>query len=122
MVETRTIECQLAEERPRFRTRSMYSARGDALQLAAATSLSESSLTATPHSDNAIPHFLVRFFGIQQGSGILFKHAFTRYCALTIDSLVKCDHGPSAEGPVSFHATPWTLCDALVASEGRLGP
>ena len=50
------------------------------------------------------------------------KHAFTRYCWLTTDSLVKRDHGPPAGGAVSLHATRWTLCDALVASQGRLGP
>jgi hypothetical protein len=36
--------------------------------------------------------------------------------------LVKRDHGPQARGAASFHATRRTLCDALVASEGRLGP
>ena len=72
---------------------------------------------------SASPHFLARFFRYPEGSGILFpKHAFTRYCGLTIDSLVTRDHGPSAEGPASFNATRWKLCDALVTSEGRLRP
>ena len=50
------------------------------------------------------------------------KHAFTRYCWLTTDSLAKRDHGPPTGGAASLHATRWAVCDALVASEGRLGP
>jgi hypothetical protein len=50
------------------------------------------------------------------------KQAFARYCWLTTDSLVKRDHGPQARGAASFHATPRTLCDVLVAFQGRLGP
>ena len=48
----------------------------------------------------------VRFRGFRN---FIPKHAFTRYRRLTIDSLVKRDHGPSAEGPASFHAARWTL-------------
>ena len=50
------------------------------------------------------------------------KDAFTRYCCLTTDSLVKRDHGLPAGDAASFAATRGTVCDALVASEGRLGP
>ena len=80
-------------------TQSMYSARGDALRLAACDpSRSESSLTAAPHSDCAIPYTsLVRFFRSPAGfRNFIPNHAFTRYCWLTIDSLVKRDHGPPA--------------------------
>jgi hypothetical protein len=113
--------CDQEQGEKRFRTRSMYSARRFALLLAAATRL-EGNPRSQPHP-TPIMHFLVRFFRYRAGfRNFIPKHAFTRYCGLTIDSLVKGDHGPSAEGPASFHATRWTLCDALVASEGRLGP
>ena len=75
---------------------------------------SESSLTAAPRSDCAIPHFLVRFFRYPAGfRNFIPKHAFTRYCWLTTDSLVKRDHGPPAGVlraftlHVGLFATPW---------------
>jgi hypothetical protein len=59
-------------------------------------------------------------FGV---SGILLLNMLSPvYCWLTTDCLVKRDHGPQARGAASFHATRRTLCDALVASEGRLCP
>jgi hypothetical protein len=61
----------------------------------------------------------VRFQGFRN---FVPKDVFTRYCWLTIDPLVKRDHGPPARCAASFHATRWTLCDVVVASEGRLGP
>jgi hypothetical protein len=53
----------------------------------------------------------VKAAGLLSFRNFIPKHAFTRYCWLTMDSLVK-----------RVHATRWTLCDALIASEGRLGP
>ena len=41
----------------------------------------------------------VRFEGFRN---FVPKHAFTRYCWLTTDSLVKRDHGPPAGGAASF--------------------
>jgi hypothetical protein len=83
----------------------------------------ESSLTAAPLRLCNSLHSLVRSFRYPAGfRNFIPKHAFGRYCGLTTDSLVKRKHGPPAGGPASFHATRWTLCDALVASEGRLGP
>ena len=65
-------------------------------------------------SDCVIPHFLVRFFRSPAGfRNFIPKQAFTRYCWLTIDSLVKRDHGPPAGAlraftlHVGLFATPW---------------
>ena len=79
----------------------MYSARGDALRLAAGDpSRSESSLTAAPRSDCAIFYTpLVRFFRYPAGfRNFVPKHAFTRYCWLTTDSLVKRDQWSAGGG------------------------
>ena len=69
-----------------------------------ATSGGESSLTAALRSDWRFhPGF----------RNFIPKHAFTRYCWLTTDSLVKRDHGPPAGAlraftlHVGLFATPW---------------
>jgi DNA invertase Pin-like site-specific DNA recombinase len=70
---------------------------------AAETLYREGKLTAAPLRLCDSLHSLVRFFRYPAGfQEFIPKHAFTRYCGLTIDSLVKRDHGPSAEGPASF--------------------
>ena len=49
------------------------------------------------------PHSLARFFRYPAGfRNFIPKHAFTRYCWLTTDSLVKRDHGPPAGGRRAF--------------------
>jgi hypothetical protein len=67
-------------------------------------------------------HPVTKAMGFQSFRNFVPKDAFTHYCWLTTDSLVIRDHGPPAGGSASLHATRWTLWDALVASEGRLGP
>jgi hypothetical protein len=97
------VFCDQEKLEKHFGTRSMYSARGDALRLAVGDPSRSDLRSAAPRSDCATIHWLVRFFRYPAGfRNFIPKHAFTRYCWLTTDSLVKRDHGPPAGGRRAF--------------------
>jgi hypothetical protein len=84
---------------------------------------SESSLTAAPRSDCATIHPLVRFFRYPAGfRNFIPKHAFTRYCWLTTDSLVKRDHGPPGGGRYELSRYASDSLARLGCIQRRLGP
>jgi hypothetical protein len=49
------------------------------------------------------------------------KHAFSRYCWLKTQFVVKRDHGPLAEGAASFHTTCWTIVMGAAQSQAQGG-